>query len=797
MNFGPKYFYKNIIFTERQAFAVYNLPHLPFNFLKDEQRKDVLRRFEEFLQGYYGHGQILYLVNSEQFEEGRYLSKAGIGNSQAPVILHEAHRHAVETQAYFSQINAWKRVTYLVLELPLIGWGKTALKTTLNELKETIIETVLSFNRQHITPKLIREAESLERELHYQHSKTLWLTRAQHSDMDYMIRRNLHRGSEIPPALTPRVEGKIDRSMLLSLGDGVIFEEETNCMKFISPEGQEHWQAFMTLVDVPKEIPELGFEWLSSLNFLDYPVDAAINFKSIPSFEAARKLKTRKGMLKDQMREYERGGDETTIDMDWANDESKVLESKLNSGMSQCQVGCTFSVWAPDREQLQSAAKTVTQHFQSIDLRIVRAPGDQMKMFYSFIPSSAPSTGAMIECDPGYIAASGIQAGFEIGDCYGFSLGHILNGIPVYWNPGDAMQRDFPGTTIITGVLGTGKSVLKKYLIYLAALKGARIFLIDPKNEDFIFKKLPFTTRQIDMSYSGGAKANPLKISPDRMRAMDISRDYLGIVLNVGENEARKLVISEALDNVFNLPEPQQNLFALKDFLANYNDRDTEKTNEALRCARLLEAYKKSRLGQMVFTNESISTGTEQITICNVSELPLPKKESNLLTESERQGVGLLYLTAAYSREVMFRSKQHALKLFSLDEGWTLLDIPEGERLVDELVRMSRSFGIVPLLVTQNCSDVRKTSIRNNIGYVYCFRARDANEIQGNAELLQVDGQTDEIVHTFRNMETGCCMMRDPEGRVGVVNIVPKPDYLLPLFSTRPSKRDGEVENDR
>lgn len=792
MSFPITTFHNNIVFNgQGQAYAIYSLPQLPFNFLAEEHKKAVLGRFENFLHGYVGSGQLLYLVNPIEFDEGRYLKAAGVSN-KSKAILHESHKHAMAAQIYSQNIHAWKRDVYLVLQLPLTGWGKTALKTTFKEFKETIIEAALNVKRENVTPKLLAEAESLEKELYFQHKSTLGLSRIGYIDLDKIIRRNLHRGWEMPPPLPPRKSGTVDQGMLLALGDGVIFEEKANCMRFISPDNKEHWQALLTLVDVPKEIPELNFEWIAGLNFLQQPVDAVVHFASQPSFEASRQLRLRRGILRDQINEYEKGGEETSLDVDWANQEARVLESKLSAGMSLSKLGCTLAVWAPDYEQLQSVAKQVIQHYQTSYLRFVRAPGDQVKMFYSFIPGGSPA-GPMIECDPGYVAAAGMQAGFEVGDYDGFIIGHILNGIPVLWNPGDAMQRDFPGTTVITGVLGGGKSILRKDLIYLAALKGARIFNIDPKNEDFVFAELPFKTRQIDLSYTGGARINPLKVSSDPMRSRDIARDYLGIILTVGEKEARKLVISETLEKVFTLPEPNQNLLSVTEYLNRYQDPDEEKANEARRCARLLEAYQKSSLGQIVFTSEvTVNEGTEQITICNLSELPLPKKDSNTpMTESERQAVGLMYLTAASAREIMFRTKAK-LKVFACDEAWALLDIPEGARLISELVRMSRSFGIIPILVTQNGSDIKDKSIRNNIGYVYCFRARDSDEIRGNAELLQIDTDSDEVFQTFRGLETGCCVMRDPEGRAGVVNIVPLPDYLLRIFSTRPGEREVE-----
>ncbi len=793
MSFPLTHFHNNIVFTDQQeAFAVYNLPQWPYNFLSEEQKLAVLGRFEEFLHGFTGQGQVLYLIHPIEFFEERYLSRAGIGN-QSPPLLQEAHRHAREAQSYSQTIHAWKRAVYLVLQLPMAGWGKKPVKTFFRELRETLLEQGLSLKRQTITSKHFQEAESLERELFYQYSSTLGLSRIGYKELDHIIRRNLHRGWEMPPPLPPRKEGRFDEGMVLALGDGVVFEEKANCMKFISPEGKEHWQAMMTLVDMPKEVPELDFEWIAGLNFLPEPVDAVIHFTSTPSFEAAKRLRLKKGILKDQIREHEKGGEETSLDVDWANNEARVLESKLAAGMSLSQIGCTIAVHGPDLEQLQSAAKQVVQHFQTSYLRFVRAPGDQVKMFYSFMPGGKPAS-PLIECDPGYLASSGIQAGFEVGDQDGFILGHILTGIPVLFNPGDAMQRDFPGTTVITGILGGGKSVLKKILVYLSALKGARVFCIDPKNEDFVFQDLPFKTRQIDISYTGGARINPLKISADPLRARDICRDYLGIILNVGDNEARALVINEALEKVYSMPEEEQNLLSVTTWLGKYSDQDQEKTNEATRCARLLNAYKSSSLGQIVFTNKTMDEGTEQITICNLSELPLPKKDTNTpLTESERQAVGLLFLTAASAREVMFRTKAD-LKVFACDEAWALLEITEGARLITELIRMSRSFGIIPILVTQNGSDVKEKSIRNNIGYVYCFKARDTDEIKGNAELLQVDIKNDEIFQTFRSLETGCCVMRDPVGRVGVVNIVPLPEYLLRIFTTRPGEREEGVK---
>jgi hypothetical protein len=140
----------------------------------------------------------------------------------------------------------------------------------------------------------------------------------------------------------------------------------------------------------------------------------------------------------------------------------------------------------------------------------------------------------------------------------------------------------------------------------------------------------------------------------------------------------------------------------------------------------------------------------------------------------------------------MFYSPHDVLKVFGIDESWMLKAFPEGALLIDEIIRMGRSFDVVPLIVTQNPSDVAEEETRNNLGCIFCFRTEDPRAIADNLTLLGLDPQDEEMIHAFRELKSGDCFMKDISGRIGRVRIEPTPDDLLRIFHTTPSSGERE-----
>ena len=102
-----------------------------------------------------------------------------------------------------------------------------------------------------------------------------------------------------------------------------------------------------------------------------------------------------------------------------------------------------------------------------------------------------------------------------------------------------------------------------------------------------------------------------------------------------------------------------------------------------------------------------------------------------------------------------------------------------------EMIRIGRSFNLIPTLITQNVMDMNSPSIVNNVSEVYCFRALDAEE--SGAALKVLGAATDAVpLETFAGLRPGQCLYRDAEGRIGWLYVDLHPRYLGEVFDTKP-----------
>jgi DNA helicase HerA-like ATPase len=179
--------------------------------------------------------------------------------------------------------------------------------------------------------------------------------------------------------------------------------------------------------------------------------------------------------------------------------------------------------------------------------------------------------------------------------------------------------------------------------------------------------------------------------------------------------------------------------------------------------------------------------------VINIKEIPRPtvNTDPSRYTESERQGLALIYLISAIARETAFGLPRNAVKMLIFDEAWVMASISEGERLLDELIRIGRSYNLIPVLISQNITDLEKPVFINNSSQVFCFRALSAEETKAGLRILGAD---EEAVppETFAKLQPGVCLFRDNENRIGWLQVEVKPDYLVTdIFNSKP---DAQLE---
>lgn len=791
-------FKNNIIFNQNgEAYAIYKLSARPFRYLPKLRQESVLKQFEQMMWGYEGKGQLIFLCEEMRITEEEYLAATGAVYSQASI------QHAKEVRQALTA-GARSRRRYIALQLKTIDESDitTYIKEFLYELRDTVMRNFFGSDRWGITERKIKEALEAEDEL-YRRIHDMVDGRADFSDLDFIIRRNIKRVGVLPPPIPSRDGGIFTPAILSAFSDGSVLHEHLTHITVTNGAGESHYQAYITFADMPRQMTLTGNEWLAYLDLLEMPVDAVVHFEIIRPYKAKKMAANKRMYLREQISDALAGGEEASTDEEYAYVEGRYLEGKLAAGQPLARISTVLCTAATNEKEMRANARKLADTYSSF--RAIRPAGDQLKCFYSFIPGSSPAA-PVIACDPGFLAAAGANISLSLGDEKGFFIAWA-GSQPVFWMPGFAARELNRSNAIFaSGALGGGKSLLVKLLLDLAYMVGAYIFIIDPKNEYDVLNTL-FPIKKYDLAPGGDLELNPFTLSKDPRRSIDIALDFLSIVLDV-KDDVRRVVVSEAVNNVGQLPPEQRHMDAcIKAFrqLADNNVHEQIRA-EAFKCVLLLENVKKSSLGSMAFGREQTGVDIDRVTIINMRGLPLPSSAETLnkgqITESERLGLAMLFLAATIARETVLTLPKEIVKMQIFDEAWMLLGISEGWRMMDELIRMyARASNAIPVIITQNTSDIANLQgISNNISYIFNFMAQNRNEIRANLELLGIDPVEDEqksregkgsISGMFPELTPGYCIMRDAYKRIGRVYIDPRPRYLLKLFDTSPQRRNS------
>jgi len=117
-----------------------------------------------------------------------------------------------------------------------------------------------------------------------------------------------------------------------------------------------------------------------------------------------------------------------------------------------------------------------------------------------------------------------------------------------------------------------------------------------------------------------------------------------------------------------------------------------------------------------------------------------------------------------------------------------LLSSRQGRALLDRLVRLGRSSNTTVILISQKVTDL--VDLSTLVGVYFCFCPESDAEARRILELLGLD--PDEfagLLASMKEMREGCCLMRDLDGRVGIVQIDLVSDSLKQGFDTVPTAK--------
>ncbi|MHB1683523.1 MAG: ATP-binding protein [Bacilli bacterium] len=808
------YYEQNVLVdARRQAWAAYRIPQQPYAFASLEKKRAIVDSLRGFLHAHRGACHLLSLTDDIRptgFFSGDDRRSAEFERYRGAVIRKVAGQ------------RPWRRSLFLLVKLPrsrlavpdldLAAPGQTlaSLRRFATGVGRTLRQHVLSAPSGEMDRQALEDTLSAESLVAQSVHAALGGERLHSGDIEWLLRHPFHRA--LPGELAPRlglapsykIAVRGERVMvrprpslpILIAGDAVIEERmRTLVIRHQDDGARQSWQTFFFLVDVPEEVSDIGQEWLYRLDDLPDPVECSIHMEIEAPHTASASLERSRKALKDQQREFVDGTGELPLTLEWAGDRGRFLEHKLQQGMPLVRATVTFAVFASTREELEARATQFSQLCSTLRLRVVRSPGDQARGFLDGLPGADMEKKPWaIPMDPGYLAAGVPHGSRDAGDPTGDYIGRTRQGTPVLLDLARPMSRELnrSGAIGIVGTLGGGKSVLKKLLFYLAFNRGGSIFAIDPKDEDGCFAGIPDIAKGLTvlrLSAGSRTRINPFRLAHSEERSHAIAHDYLSLLLDGQRNDERADILMEAVERTF--ATPSRDLFRVMTELQKLSQSGGHEAMraEARRCFTRLQGYRKSPYGQLVFARDDgvSSLPDTRFVVASLAGLPLPKRapgETGTFTPNERFGVGMMYLMAALGRERLFHTSPGGLKLFGIDEAWLLRSFPEGRQLIDETVRMGRSYGVVPILVTQNPGDIAEEELRNNLGAIFCFRTEDPRASRDNAVLLGLDPNEASLWQEFRSLRSGDCFFKDIEGRVSLIHVDPTPDDLLDVFNT-------------
>lgn len=778
----------NIVFNNRgKAYGIYRFEGQPYLLFPQERQMATVSHLEEALASYAGEGQILLLWEELQVSAESYYNR----NAKDDTLLPLKKELRLHSTAVEDKISSGARLMrrYIVLELAIKGQVSNMEDLGVH-MRDTVLKAFMAIKPVDVPGSLWKKAKESESEL-FGRLRRYGFNRICFEDLDFIVRKTALRFGSLPVPLPDRDKGLFTPAAIAAFTDGVLLNEKVNYVAVTEGEGRSHYQAYVHFADYPVQMPAQGRNIFSSLEF-HFPYDTSIHFQMFSAHDAIHKVESKKRLLIGQMAEQASAGQIGDLGEEMGLSDSRRLQMKLENGKSLASVATCVALAHDDIKELNSRVSQLCSNFLQRNIRAIRPSALQFESMLSFLPGSLPSA-PRVEVDPGYIAAMGPHFANELGDFKGYFMGWSGQ-VPVFWEPGRAARElNKTNAVLVSGSLGGGKSVVSKHMAYFTLMSGGYVLAIDPKEEYWPFKnRFADIVNVVDLTPRGGIALNPFIFSENTITAQTIANNYLVLVLNASGKESRLIAISQGLEMLFTRPIPERNMHNyIGCLLELYENAQYESiSQEARQSAYLLQAMERTDIGRMVFGRENVAFfgQNQRMVVINVKEIPRPKpnQDPSKYTESERQGVALLFLVAAIARETAFGLPRSKPKAIIIDEAWVIADTSEGERMMDELIRVGRTYNLIPIMISQNISDLDKPVFVNNSSQVFCFRAYSGDEARIALTILGAD---EEAVRpaTFAGLKSGLCLYRDCENRVGWLQVDVQPQSMMDeVYDTKP-----------
>jgi hypothetical protein len=313
--------------------------------------------------------------------------------------------------------------------------------------------------------------------------------------------------------------------------------------------------------------------------------------------------------------------------------------------------------------------------------------------------------------------------------------------------------------------------------------------LVDPKGETEPLMDLPFDAHMLRFTYD-----SETRFSPFRIGNVQDARAIMELIFNPKGEDRKQVILNHGVERV--LKGEKWDMWAFYDAVRHIAEHspDTKEKDEARLIAERIRQMADHEIGQLLFgedTGEAIFD--HELVTAIVRGLSLPDKSvpKEKWTETERYSAAILYAVATLGLRRLMSLPKSVVKVLAIDEAWVLRRFEQGQRLLNEAMRFSRSENLIPILATQNATDFLPRADEEDLTGLFAWKIMLHLESQEQVEAaLRILGMVDEDprqwTKRFAEYRNGRGLVRDPEGRIGEMQIEVLPRVLDKYFSSTP-----------
>ncbi len=522
-----------------------------------------------------------------------------------------------------------------------------------------------------------------------------------------------------------------------------------------------------------------GGEWFGMADLAPFDVDWHARLEAVPNIEAQTRARRQQRQLNAQYAEYEgepAGAPRTLASaLEGVDDQQASLVA--HPGDPELLVTITYVVAGRSPAEVDTRAAGLKDLLEPWGYSLHRPTGGQVALFQAGLPGStvpAVCRDYTQHLLPRDLAAGVPVAGTAVGDPQGIPIGLNLSGgqpALVLLDPAFGPATNRSGSLGIFGALGSGKSYFIKRLLLGTIARAGRVVTLDRTSAGeyaTLACAVPGDAAVVRLDEQTQVGMDPLRVFGDET-GVRVALGFLTLLTRTTPSDVDGAVLAQAVRRVAAAGG------VLADVLGAL-EADDEPAAHGLR--RKLASYTDHPLAQLVFADRPPLALDADYICFHAPGLSLPDREAMLHEHLARQllpeqifGQALLYLVAAVARTLTFEDGER-FGATLIDEAWALTASPQGRQLLLDSIRDGRKHNAAVWLLSQHPGDLGDDALSHLLGMRMLFRQSRGAAAAG-LDFLGLEATDDLIGLVTADLQTGQCLLRDVQDRVGLVQVLP------------------------